>query len=460
MSPISRRLLLTAPLAGAGAVALARGLGGSASAAAAGAGPVRAHRIATQSPQYDQSFAAFASSPSVAAGDRIRIQARADSVVDVGVYRIDGATNGRLGTLIAQSDRVPASGAADGSPSTWPVVSDHAVSAAWASGLYVAVVSDHRNPDRRRFAPFVVRSTEAKHRIVVGVPFATYHAYNAWGGASLYPFNSPDGVASDLPIARPFDVFDGAGFLFYGDWQLAQWLDREGYSAAFVTSYDLHRDPGCLDGANVFVSAFHDEYWSSPMRANLESFIAAGGNAMFLGANSIYWRVRFDDQTMTCHKASDRDDDPHPDITATWRSDLIGQPEHLILGSQYEDYVFPYGTGFDWTVSSADHWIYEGTGLVNGATLPGLIGYEWDRAPAELATGTRLLSHTDFTTDAGELRRHNATERVHPGGGTVINVGTTYWPRFLTGDEAFRADVHVQQMTRNMLRQLGGIDDR
>lgn len=455
MKPISRRALLGAPLAGAGALLLARHAGPEPSGGVFG--PDSPYLLANQSPPYDQSFAAFSTCASVEPGDELQIRVRAQGAVDVEIYRIGWTGRGRLGTAVATYENVRlASVEASATPLTWPIAVSRRVPRSWKSGLYVAVVGDRFDRTSRRFAPFVVRSAGRPARIVVSVPFTTYHAYNAWGGASLYRFNSPTGVASVLPIARPFDVFDGAGFMFYGDWQLARWLDREQYGVSYITSYDLHRNQGCLDGAAVLVTAFHDEYWSTPMRDNLERFLDTGGNAMFLTANSIYWRVRLDETTMTCHKATSRSDDPHPDVTATWRSDLINRPENLILGSQYQDYEFPYGTGFDWTVTADDHWLYEGTGLTSGATLRGLVGYEWDRAPSRIPPGTTVLAHTDFKKANGDTRCHNATERVQPGGGTVVNVGTTYWPRFLIGDHAFHADDAVQRMTHNMLNRLGG----
>jgi hypothetical protein len=35
-------------------------------------------------------------------------------------------------------------------------------------------------------------------------------------------------------------------------------------------------------------------------------------------------------------------------------------------------------TPADWVVTTANHWVYAGTGLANGSIIPGLIYYEWD----------------------------------------------------------------------------------
>jgi len=439
--------------AAAGALGGAARLVGEVGAGGVG-DPAAAFATAVESPPYDQSFAVWAE-PSVSSNDPLEVRARAPFPVDIAIVRA-GAEDGRQRPrLLLATSAVDVRDDADGDdPIRWPVALRASVDPAWPSGLYLVVATGR---GQRRYAPFVVRDSGHGARdggLVVQVPFTTYHAYNAWGGASLYRYNSPTGVATELALRRPFDVFDGAGFLFYGDWQFARWLARERRLASWITSFDLHRDPSVLERARLFVSVFHDEYWSTPMRQTLDSFVGSGGNAAFFAANSIYWRIRLTDATLTCHKARVWSDDPHPDITATWRHDLIGRPEAELLGSQYVDYV-RYGTGFDWTVTAADHWIYRGTDLRSGDRIAGLVGYEWDHVPDPDVAGLTVLARTEIVTPDGEPRRHEATEVRHRGGGTVVNVGTNYWPRFLIGDRAFPADRRVQRITANVLDRLG-----
>lgn len=456
VSLISRRRLLALPAIGVASALVLRSSANRSGRALLEFGASSPLLTAESSPVYDQSFAAFASQLSVAVGDELIIRARSARLLSVAVHRVGSSRGSSIGQPIefrTGADARAGTGVDD--VSQWPIVFRKAIDESWRSGLYVAVVTDDSVPRARRFAPFVVRDHRPVRPIVVQIPFTTYHAYNAWGGASLYPFNSPGGVATSLPISRPFDVFDGAGFMFYGDWQMARWLDREQYDVSYVTSYDLHRDPRLLDGASLFATAFHDEYWSTPMRSHLEDFVAAGGNAAFFAANSIYWRIRLNETTMTCHKVATADEDPHDDTTGRWRDPFVGAPEHKLLGSHYESYEFPYGHGYDWTVASEDHWLYDGTGLRNGDRLQRLVGYEWDNAPQDDAEGVVVVSRTQFTDRASKPRRHEAVVRTHPGGGIVVNVGTTYWPRFLEGDDAFPTSPQVQRMTANVLERLG-----
>lgn len=71
-------------------------------------------------------------------------------------------------------------------------------------------------------------------------------------------------------------------------------------------------------------------------------------------------------------------------VTTHWSSDLVNQPEEQSIGVQFAFY--PVNT--DLVVSNAKRFIFEGTGLGDGDTLPGLLGYEADRGfgggPADL----------------------------------------------------------------------------
>jgi hypothetical protein len=444
---LSRRAVLGAAACAVAGHRLARQWLGTAAAAGGDEtfDPAARFAAAVESPTYDPSFAAWAAAPSVTAGDVLEIRAMAPFPVDVDVVRASWDLRARS-SVVASRTAVRVGGD-PGAPTSWEPAIRVPVGDSWPGGFYLAVV---RGGGSRRFAPFTVRAGDVP--LVVQVPLTTYHAYNAWGGASLYGYNSPGGVAATLSLDRPFDVFDGAGFAFYGDWQFARWLDRHGYEASYITSFDLHREPGVLDRARLLVSVFHDEYWSTPMRAALERFVGRGGNAAFLAANSIFWRIRLGETTMTCHKAASVDDDPHPDITAQWRSPAIGKPEHQLLGSEYIDYA-PYGVGFDWAVTAERHWLYEGSGLRAGDRIAGLVGYEWDHAPDPDLDGLELVAGTPIA-HRRRTSHHAATVVEHRGGGTVINVGTTYWPRFLLGDGRFPASPAVERMTHNILRRL------
>ena len=90
------------------------------------------------------------------------------------------------------------------------------------------------------------------------------------------------------------------------------WAGRQDIPLGQASTMDLHTDPGLLSNYKIVVFAGHSEYWSKEMRDNLENFLAAGGNAMILSGNTMWWQVRFEDKKMIAYKL-------HPDP-------LAGQP--------------------------------------------------------------------------------------------------------------------------------------
>jgi hypothetical protein len=332
------------------------------------------------------------------------------------------------------------------------VVVDVPTGGRFTDGLYLVVARSIQRTTQPQFHPFVVTNASSDARVVVQLATFTYQAYNAWGGQSLYAYNSTGATGTSIAINRPYDIFDGLGFLLLGDLQLVQWLDRSGYSVTFATNFDTHRNQRLMDGRALFVTNFHDEYWTSSMRDNLEGWVANGVHAAFLSANSIYWQAELDldpvTPTLLCSK-----DPTHPS-QYLFRSPQVGRPEAALLGAAYDSFAFPYGRAFDWVVEHSDHWLYAGTGLRNGDRIKRVIGYEWDRFdPDTNAGGVTVLAGS--TTTRG--RRHNATIAERLGRGTVVNVGTTYWSRLLTGGGHWKAgpDRAVEQMTTNLLHQLG-----
>ena len=124
------------------------------------------------------------------------------------------------------------------------------------------------------------------------------------------------------------------------------------------------------------------------MCSNLENVASQGKNAAFFDADSIYWQIRFDssssgvaNRVITCYKDATLDpmSQTNPSLTTVnWRNSPVNMPENALLGEMYES-LFTWATTFPWVVTNANHWIYNGTGLKNGDSIPGVVGYEYDR---------------------------------------------------------------------------------
>lgn len=177
---------------------------------------------------------------------------------------------------------------------------------------------------------------------------------------------------------------------------MLRFLEREGYDVDYCTNMTTHEGASSLRNHKAFLSVGHDEYWSGEMRRNVIALRDQGIHLGFFGADCCYWQVRMEPspltgqplRTIVCYKGRFQEDPlfgvDNSRVTTLWRSDLVNQPEEQFIGVQFAFYPV-YA---DLVVSNAKHFIFEGTGLGDGDTLPGLLGYEADRSfgggPADL----------------------------------------------------------------------------
>ena len=160
------------------------------------------------------------------------------------------------------------------------------------SGYYEVVMEiDVGGKVRRDFA-FVVLRPEPGTRCV-RLATNTWHAYNDFGGPNLYTGGTH--VAMQRPMAAGYlhkppgkgrrvtgtgapdrqnaahvgyiqinHLSGYAGSAGWPDWELPvlQWAEREGFDIGVCTNADLEEHPEVLQGASLYLSVGHDEYWS------------------------------------------------------------------------------------------------------------------------------------------------------------------------------------------------------
>ena len=274
------------------------------------------------------------------------------------------------------------------------------------------------------------------------------------------------------------------------------WAEQQGYNLDYAVNSDLEYHPEILSDYRLVLSVGHDEYWSAPMRDNLEGFIDTGGNVAFLSGNVCWWQVRSEDngRTIVCYKEDYKTDDPnyacgdHATLSTLWCNRLIGRPENQLTGVS-----FAYGGyhGFfsatpqtgAYTVHRPEHWLFNGTGLEQNDLLgekDQIVSYECDGCEIEivdglpaptfrdgtpetfqvLATAPAALSDADDSismateaiygvNDGEPLASGNAVLGTYTRNGTVVTTGCTDWCMGLAGN-----DPNVCLITRNILDGL------
>ncbi|MBI1745149.1 MAG: SMP-30/gluconolactonase/LRE family protein [Acidobacteria bacterium] len=334
----------------------------------------------------------------------------------------------------------------------------------WVTGQYL--IKLRRADGFQSYVPMVIREESRWAPMLVQSSVTTWQAYNDWGGASLYGNNPartgfPGPRAYRVSFDRPYNAGSGSGQLqSYETWML-KWLEQRGYDVAYVTNVDIDAQPDLLHNRSVFLSVGHDEYWSVGERDAAERARDTGVSLVFLSANTAYWRIRLEPSSSgaaqrieTCYKDASLDPlGDTPEATVLFRGQPYARPENGLMGVMYE--TWSNIDGFPLVVTDPSHWLYEGTGVVAGETLPHIVGYEWDH-----------LFDNGFTPDTLEVVAHAVglgtignqvpadTTIYYPGySNLVFASGTIEWAWGLNHPDYM--DARVQRITENILAAAG-----
>jgi hypothetical protein len=362
----------------------------------------------------------------------------------------------------------------------------------WPSGVYLARLTEGVR-GTQSFVVFVVRDDARPSDLLVQLGVTTYQAYNAWGGKSLYHWGSSQGQrASKVCFNRPYAANAANPQAAYGmgagefltnlqpcddsypisnaawDINTVRWLEREGFDVAYSTDLDTHRRAPSPQHCKAWLSIGHDEYWTCAMRDHVEAARDAGVHLAFLGANAAYWQVRLEpstasgtrDRIMVCHKKAKVDPcfAQSPMLaTDKWRSAAVNRPEEQLLGVMYAgDPV-----DGDIVVVAAEHWIFGGTGLSSGDTVPGLLGYEVDCIQGQGPAEVTVLAASPWSTLVEPRTRGVAHMTLHraPSGALVFASGTIQWAWGLDDFNApslrtSRSSPAARRITSNVLHRM------
>jgi hypothetical protein len=381
--------------------------------------------------------------------------------------------------IAGKQHAIPAS--ADSHGCQWPVTHSLKVPSDWRPGYYAVNFGE-----KRREAFFIVRPRHPGKdtKILLQLSTNTYNAYTNWNGYSLYAYHAKH-KAQGRRVS-----FDRPQFSQFPQWELpfVAWAEANGYTLDFAANSDLETRPDLLDHYKLVLSVGHDEYWSSPMRDNLERFIGDGGNVAFFSGNTCCWQVRTEDngRALTCWKQNFGDDPVyksgnHKLLSTAWSHYLVGRPENSLtgVGFLWGGYRKSHGQFMndpaEYTVHRPDHWLFADTNLKRGDKFGDkdtIVGYECDGCELTWKDGLPIPTFQDGTPEGFQIlascparwhpddcewyekweknRTGNAILGSYTRGGTVVTTGSTDWAHGLRGKDAT-----VIQITKNVLNKLG-----
>ena len=425
----------------------------------------------------------YCSHTSVRPGGEIDLflSAQPTTAVTVDVYRIGyyggkgGRHAGRFGPFAVSPQPTPPVGEHRLRECRWTRTTRLAIPRDWVSGVYLGKLScrDHRY---QSYVIFVVRD-DRKADLLFQTSDTTWQAYNKWPDSySLYdtdepkrPWNATTWVSYDRPygfypqvVSQPLS--QGSGEFLLWEYPLCYWLEQHGYDVTYISNIDTHADAPGLARAKGFLSVAHDEYWSLEMYENVQAAVRQGLSVAFLCGNSVSGVIPLEQKN---HAGR-----PHRILYRTgmfggtnprnqaepW--ERHGPDESLLVGART---MSPANGSGNWTVTKADHWIFEGTGLKNGDFIPGLVGWEHHGDPAKLP-GLEVVAAGPTLKADGAESTYAATVYPGPKDNWVFNAATIFWsmglaqppgllPPYSHLGRPHGVDERVQRITANFLRR-------
>ncbi|MGH9917966.1 MAG: N,N-dimethylformamidase beta subunit family domain-containing protein, partial [Nitrososphaerales archaeon] len=332
----------------------------------------------------------------------------------------------------------------------------------WPPGAYLLkLVGDD---GEQQYVPLCVRDDSSTAAFVLQHSVTTWQAYNLWGGYDLYYGLTGGGSSYSMSTAgmnyasrarivsfdRPFPKAwaQGASDFIGNEFPLVYHMEQLGLDVTYWTDVDFHAHPERLLQHRCMFSLGHDEYWSLQMRDGALAARDAGVNFGFLGANACYRQIRLEaspvgnNRRQVCYKSATEDplygQDDEVVTAPSWDSPPTSWPESQLIGSMYQD----VGADADLVVYDSSSWLWAGTGVTDGQSLPKVVQGEYDRFDPSFAgpSNVEIAAHSPVV-NRGAGRYSDVTWYSVPGGGGVFATGNASWVNKLSHTTGFPTTV-------------------
>lgn len=433
----------------------------------------------------------YCSHQSVAAGDTLDIfvSTRPQREFQLDVYRMGfydgtgGCHKQTYGPLAGRAQPVPEIGPAPGRirECKWESSIRITIPPDWVSGVYLGklttIPSSSHEPYWQSYVIFIVRD-DRQADFLFQCSDNTWQAYNRWpDNESLY--THPDGahapdvsVSFDRPYGKYVQIFDhplsiGSGEFLLWEFPLCYWMEQHAYDVTYGSNLDTCA-PSFLQRCRSFISVGHDEYWDQRQYRSVAASMKSGVNLLWFCGNSVFVDSPFSPssdgrpgRTITragCYGELRVDElESYSDMFAGLQ--VTGPDERRIMGVRS---VVPFNGGGDWTCANSKHWIFEGTGLRGGDSIPGLVGWEHHGEPDPRRRGLEVVAAGPIWSGGTREGRYESVIFPGPKNNIVFNASTIFWAQGLASppghvipwshfSRPHGPDSRVQKITANLL---------
>jgi hypothetical protein len=438
----------------------------------------------------------YCSRQSVYAGENLQFFVSANpasafqlEIFRMGYYQGVGARLMRtLGPLQAREQATPEMGPQRVMECRWEVSAELRIPDDWRSGVYLGRLTTlPERADLPYWQSYVIFVVKDRRRadVLFQCSDNTWQAYNRWPvNESLYTdpraahapgvsvsFDRPYGSHAQPGIVdNPLSM--GSGEFLLWEYPLLYWLEERGYDVTYCSNVD-QLEMGNLQRVKALLSVGHDEYWDLRQYEAVKQGIAGGLSVLWLSANSVYMVTPFSESSsgqadrvltrQTCY-GEFREEEREAYAKVLGPFENPGPDEREIIGART---VVPFNGGGDWTCRLPEHWLFEGTGMQAGESIPGLVGWEFHGDPDVERESLEVVAAGNVWAGGTRLGKYAATVFEGPHKNVVFNASSIFWNQGLSSPPGHMLpwshhsrphgpDSRVQRMTANALQRAMG----
>lgn len=325
---------------------------------------------------------------------------------------------------------------------------------------------------QRSYVPLTVTDPSSRAAYLVVNDVYTAQAWNTYGGYDFYqgegactPSYPPCDRATVVSFDRPYAEQHGAGAFFGNELPLVEYAEQHGLDVTYATDADVQEAPRMLLRHRAILTTGHDECWSLQEREAVARAASHGVNVVFFGAAAILRHVRMEPSPL----GPDREEVDYRDSTEDpldgkadpllvtgnwWGSPPASWPEAGFVGEAYSGYLDLGAPAASLIVADASAWVFDGMGLHDGSSIPGVLASDFDQVdpdlhPADLQVLAQSPIPSSDATSENDPEYSDMTYYTEASKAGVFDTGTCAWIPDLSTIPA------VAEMTGNVLRLFG-----